>query len=103
MKQCTSCLVDKQLSDFQYRSDTHKYQNQCKQCRQVYVNSYRRNNEDYKCRYNEYRRLDTQYAIMDRLRARVRKMLKANNGHKYAKTIELLGCSFEIFKEHIVG
>ena len=105
MKQCIDCDLIKPLQDFQLRTDTNKYRNQCKKCRQHYVNKYRRENDEYKSRYNQYRKqrrgTDPQFAIMDRLRARVRKMLKSMNGHKYYKTMELLGCSFDEFKKHI--
>lgn len=106
-KQCIKCSIVKSIDDFQFRSDTKKYRNECKRCRQEYVNSYRRENNEYKSRYNVYRKerrkQDQQYALMDRMRARVRKMLRSQNGITYYKTQELLGCSFEKFKEHITN
>lgn len=106
MKKCISCLEEKSLDDFYLRTDTNKYRNQCKKCRQEYVNLYKRENEYYKKKYNEYRKqrriIDSQFAIMDRLRSRVRKMLKAKDGTKYINTIKLLGCTFDVFKEYII-
>jgi len=33
MKVCTKCKIEKQFSEFQFRKDTNKYRNQCKECR----------------------------------------------------------------------
>ncbi len=107
MKQCIKCGVYKPIEQFQFRTDTKQYRNQCKRCRQDHVNTYRRENEEYKKRYNQYRQHkrtnDTQFAVTDRLRARIRKMLKAQDGKKYVQTTELLGCSYEEFKTYIVS
>ena len=47
-------------------------------------------NKEYKKRYNEYRKKrrsqDNQFAIIDRLRARLRKMVNSQNCIKYYKT-----------------
>ena len=106
-KQCTKCNVLKLIEFYQFRNDTKKYRNECKACCQVRINTYRRENENYKSRYNKYRQnkrlQDTQFAIMDRLRARVRKMLHANDASKYFSTIQLLGCSMEKFQEHLTS
>jgi hypothetical protein len=42
MKLCITCNLDKDLNEFEVRSDTKKHRNQCKVCRASYVNSYRR-------------------------------------------------------------
>jgi hypothetical protein len=106
-KKCNKCDVEKQLGEYQWRNDTGKYRNECKSCCQTRINAYRRENEEYKLRYNEYRKKrrlqDTQFAIMDRLRARIRKMLKAKDGTKYDTTVKLLGCSMEDFKKHLIS
>ena len=39
---CASCKVEKQLDQFEKRSDTGKHRSQCKECRKLYVNQYRR-------------------------------------------------------------
>lgn len=39
--------------------------------------------------------------MKDRLRARIRKVLKCKNFEKYESSIDLLGCSIEDFKKHI--
>ena len=100
-KQCNKCKNIKTIENYQFRTDTKKYRNDCKACCQIRINTYRRENEEYKTRYNQYRKNrrlnDIQFAIMDRLRARVRKMLNADNSSKYFSTIDLLGCSIDKF------
>jgi hypothetical protein len=104
---CNKCNIIKQTDDYQFRNDTNKYRNECKSCCQTRINAYRRENVNYKKRYNEYRKnrrlQDIQFAMIDRLRARVRKMLNASNTSKYLSTIELLGCSMEIFQQHLIS
>lgn len=104
-KTCITCSKTTEIENFQFRANTGKYRNQCKRCRQDKVNLYRRTNEAYKERYNDYRKdrrdTDPNYLMKDRLRARLRKVLKAKNTTKYFKTMELLGCNIEFFKEHI--
>ena len=105
MKTCLSCKKPKPLDQYQLRTDTGKYRNQCKNCRQIYVNKYRRTNEDYKKRYNQYRKhrrnTDEKYLLQERLRARIRKSLICQNADKCLKSMELLGCDIETFKRHI--
>jgi hypothetical protein len=104
-KTCIKCSTEQTLDNFQLRKNTGKYRNQCKRCRQDKVNTYRRTNEAYKKRYSQYRKnkreTDPNYLMKDRLRARVRKVLKAKNTKKYFKTMELLGCDINTFKKHI--
>ncbi len=105
MKKCITCSTEKLLTEFQLRTDTGKYRNQCKRCRQDKVNLYRRSNEAYKQRYNDYRKnrrdTDPEYLIKGRLRARIRKLTKAKNIEKYFKTMELIGCDIKTFKTYI--
>lgn len=105
-KVCIKCNILKPIDNFALRNDTKKYRNECKICCQLRINYYKRNNDEYKKRYNEYRKKkrlnDDIYAIKERLRARIRKMLNAQNALKYKKTFELLGCSFDEFKDHII-
>lgn len=46
-------------------------------------------------------RTDIGYAMMRRLRSRILSALKGKNIRKAAKTVELLGCSVEEFKNHL--
>ena len=104
-KYCNKCKTTKDLSEFYFRRDENRYETQCKRCNYDYRNKYKRDNDEYKKRFNEYRKqkrlTDVNYAMKDRLRARLRKLLKAQNVDKYEKTLELLGCSMEVFKAHI--
>lgn len=104
-KICIKCSEDKPLECYLFRKDRQKYVNECKTCAQKRINAYRRDNEAYKKRYNEYRKKrrmeDHTYAVKDRLRARLRKMIKAQDASKYTKTLEFLGCSWDDFVEHI--
>lgn len=42
VKHCKSCDQVKALDKFEQRSDTKKYRNQCKDCRNAYVNTYKK-------------------------------------------------------------
>jgi len=55
-KECSKCKKVKALNQFQLRSDTGRYRGDCKRCRQDYINEYRRTNDAYKKRYNDYRK-----------------------------------------------
>lgn len=104
-KVCTKCNIHKPLEFFSYRKDEKRYLTQCKPCIQIKMNTYRKNSASFKRKFNEYRKTkrltDENYAIKDRLRARLRKMLRAKNVSKYEKTLDLLGCTFEEFKIHL--
>lgn len=106
-KQCFKCCETKNIDNFQFRKDNNAYRNECKQCCQQRINKYRRENMEFKKRYNDYRKQrriqDTQYAMTDRLRARIRKLLKSTNCAKYSSTLNILGCSMEEFKTHITS
>jgi hypothetical protein len=105
IKTCIKCNQEKSYLEYAFRKDTQNYRNKCKKCCQIRINYYKRTNDEYKKRYNEYRKSrrkqDIQFCLMDRLRARVRKMLNSQNGKKYLKTQEQLGCSYDTFKYHI--
>lgn len=40
-KECIECKITKSVIDFHYRTDTGKYRNQCKVCRNSYVSKYK--------------------------------------------------------------
>jgi hypothetical protein len=104
-KICIDCKEEKSLDNYYFRTDTKKYRNQCKRCRQDKINLYRRNNVEYKKRYNMYRKNkrnnDPNYLLKDRLRARIGKSLKCQNTKKCIKSKDLLGCDIETFKKYI--
>jgi hypothetical protein len=105
MQTCRICLIDKSLNDYQFRNDSQKYRTDCKKCEQYRINLYKRENTEYKKRYNEYqrnrRKKDINYLIEGRLRARINKMLTAQDASKYFTTFTLLGCTMEIFKQYL--
>lgn len=71
-------------------------------------NDYRKkiqSTEEYKIKRREYkkekRKNDIQYALRDKLRARIKEHLKLSNINKTTKSIDLLGCTIEDFKKHL--
>ena len=57
-KICKICNEEKPLSDFQLRSDTRKYRNECKNCRDKYLSEYRANHKEHAAELNrKYREL----------------------------------------------
>jgi len=102
-KTCLTCKVEKNIEGFELRADTKRYRNQCKACRLTYVNKYRRTNDEYKVRYNQYRKkrrdTDLNYYYRETMRVRIRDALK--NNKDTSKSIELLGCSIKQFKEYL--
>jgi len=105
MKRCIKCNEIKSLDEFWFREDNQKHRNQCKRCRQNKVNQYKRENEEYKKRFNSYckkrRETDIQYMLSGRLRSRLRKMLITFNTSKSQNTFDLLGCDIQFFKQYI--
>lgn len=102
---CNKCNVIKTLDKYsQYKNRTYK--NECKKCAQNRINKYRRENIEYKKRYNKYQRdrrnIDINYLLEGRFRARINKLLiTTNNGEKFFQTKTLLGCSKNTFKDHL--
>lgn len=41
-KKCIECDITKSVTEYQFRTDTGKYRNQCKECRNSYVSKYKR-------------------------------------------------------------
>jgi hypothetical protein len=104
-KRCVTCNEIKDIGEYQFRSDTKKYRNQCMRCRQNKINEYKRTNKDYKVKYNTHRKKrrenDEQYYLTEKLRNRLRGALKRDNATKCEATIELLGCDIQFFKKYI--
>ena len=46
IKTCITCKESKNIYEFELRADTKKYRNQCKDCRQKYVNNYKKGRAD---------------------------------------------------------
>ena len=52
-KICNKCNVNKPISDYELRADTHKYRNICKECRKKYLKKWHKDNIDHVKQYNE--------------------------------------------------
>lgn len=102
---CSKCDIEQTLDKHsQYKNGIYKAE--CKKCAQTRINKYRRENEEYKKRYNKYqrerRKMDIDYLLEGRFRARINKLLISNkNGEKYFQTKTLLGCSKKDFQLHL--
>ena len=46
-KQCTSCKIEKPVSDFYYRTGTKQYHSQCKDCERVLAKKWYKSNPQY--------------------------------------------------------
>ena len=57
--------------------------------------------ERHNKRYNERRKTDPVFLLSTNIRRNIRGILKKRNYTKKSKTYEILGCSFEEFKNHI--
>ena len=124
---CTKCKIEKETTEF-HKHTTSKtgLQSQCKDCRNVYRNSfysqnkhisktyyenkknsikeerkqYFQDNKEYFRKYKANRRkLDIQYRLSDYLRSRLNKALKGN--YKTGSAVRDLGCSIEDFKLYL--
>lgn len=50
-KKCNKCNQEKDISEFEYRTDTHKYRNTCKECRKNYLHNWHKNNLEHVKKY----------------------------------------------------
>ena len=53
IKKCLKCDNEKELSEFSYRNDTHKYRNQCRDCIKLMKKEYQTINKDKINLYNK--------------------------------------------------
>jgi len=122
MKECKQCKEVKPLSEYHKHSTSNDgYQTMCKVCRNEKSKNYhkvnrdrinqlskeyRENNKD-KVRnlQNNYRverkKVDPVYKMKNSIRRSINNAFKRNGYPKLSKTNDILGCSFEEFKEHI--
>ena len=57
MKTCRTCGIEKDESEFNLRSDTGKYRNECKECGKIYSKNWYEEHKDEKKEYDkEYRK-----------------------------------------------
>jgi hypothetical protein len=117
---CSKCKVEKPLSEF--HKDRRKklgIRSSCKVCHNKTAGSYRgrnrdllnekqrlysyENKEQIKEYFNMYRTKryneDTAFRILECLRGRVRWAI--NHGSKSASTVELVGCTVEVLRDHL--
>ena len=128
-KICSKCLEEKELSFFN-KSKTSKFgvRGDCKSCQSKYnINytienkevlkakskNYRKNNPDYFINYREKNKEKHKLYISNRLkndklfklsiniRNLIKISLKRNGFSKNSKTHEILGCTYEEFKQHL--
>ena len=51
-KTCNKCGIEKNVNEFELRSDTHKYRNTCEECRKKYLHEWYQNNINHIKEYN---------------------------------------------------
>jgi len=104
VKQCSCCSVKKALSEFNYRTDSKTYRNQCKACRNDYVKDVKKQDK-HRIKANERarnrRKTDPCFLINQRLRARLSKVLASKKATRQSAFYDLIGCSINEFKRHI--
>src|SRR6266853_6760023 len=89
-KYCYKCYEIKPLTEFNFRRDTYKYRNECKQCYKLRGQKYyQQNKEHYKELANSYKPIrneirrnryhnDSNYKISECLKTRFHSALKSN-------------------------
>jgi hypothetical protein len=128
MKQCNTCGISKELSEFSKRSDRSSgYKSNCILCERNRNKEYYKNNiEKEKLRKKEYSvvryalnpakvKLETRKwtktnriknpssRMIESVRTRVYEFLKRNNITKRNKTFEIVGCTPEFLKEYLAN
>jgi hypothetical protein len=118
LKCCNKCKLEQVLENFCKNNNTiDGYNRICKSCKSLNNVKFSDKNKKYyfsnKDKYNnvyypkqnlikrEKYNNDPIYKVSVLLRNRLSKILKRNKIYKTNSTIELLGCSFEFFKEYI--
>ena len=72
-KICNKCGVEKDIDDFELRSDTHKYRNTCKDCRKMYSKEWHKKNISH---IKEYLETNKEY-----IRERSKRYYEKNKEH----------------------
>ena len=121
-KMCKVCEEDKHNTCFGKKiSNKDGLNNTCKECRKVLSKIYRNNNSEKIKKYNkeqyykkkedrnkhvanykrERRKVDKVFRLKCNISSLVRQSIKRKGYRKNIKTVDILGCSVEYFKEHI--
>lgn len=93
-KKCCSCKEWKPLTEYNnMKSHWDNLRNDCKKC----LVKYRRKNvkkisKNYIKYETERKKVDPEFKLLKTLRTRIGCAIKSQNGHKYKKTEELVGC-----------
>ena len=127
VKKCTKCKENKTLNSFSQRVKTGYYKSECKICSRERAKEHRLNNPEhyrqkeikrnlcserqkwkkeynkiYSLKYARYKRqTDISYKIKMNISRRIRNALRGIG--KIDRTIKLLGCSIDFFKQYLVS
>ena len=79
-KICNKCGIEKSIQEFEFRTDTGKYRNTCKECRKHYLKKWHEENKDHVQQYLEEKK--------ELIKARSREYYLNNQEHlkEYSKT-----------------
>ena len=115
LKRCLKCDIEKELSEFNFRKDTQKYRNQCRDCIKLINEEYKTKNIDeinlYKKIYFQHnknkiyeyrknrRKTDVNFRLICNTRRRIHHAL--NGKSKSISTKEILGIDIETYKKWI--
>lgn len=111
----TGCGETLTLENFQFRNDSGKYKEQCKECRKKYEKKWRQDNKDYMSEYNraygqahreeitkhEQKRLKADVCFKIRKNLRIRLWNAIKNNQKGGSAVKHLGCSVQFLKRHL--
>lgn len=106
-KVCSMCKHKKPTTDF-YKDCTRLdgFSTNCKFCKKeyqkIYYKNYNKKNRQKRNDYfNQKYKNDTNFRLIHNLRSRLRQALKSQKASKNTKTVKLLGCSIEEFKQYL--
>ena len=115
MKRCSKCENEKELSEFNVRTDTQKYRKQCRGCIKLIKKEYQTNNKDkinlynknyfqhnkkkiYESRKNR-RKIDVNFRLICNTRRRIHHAL--NGKSKSSPTKDILGIDIDLYRKWI--
>ena len=115
LKRCSKCKNEKELSEFNVRTDIQKYRKQCRCCLKLIKKEYQTNNKDKISLYNKdyfqqnknkiyetrknRRKTDVNFRLICITRRRIHHAL--NGKSKSVSTKEILGIDIETYKKWI--
>ena len=115
LKRCLKCDIEKELSEFNFRKDTQKYRNQCRDCIKLINEEYKTKNIDeinlYKKIYFQHnknkiyeyrknrRKTDVNFRLICNTRRRIHHAL--NGKSQSISTKEILGIDIKTYKKWI--